>query len=142
MTDVGPWHVAHLFVLGLWGGLVAGEFVLELTPKTDDERTLAARVHYWMDLVLELPLLSAVVLTGVVLAVRASPLTSLHWLKIGAGLVAVGVNLWCVVHVVLRHRRTSNVLELRRHGRWVRITAIGVPFGAVALYLGLTYFAR
>jgi hypothetical protein len=118
---MGPWHTAHLIALGLWGGL---------------------KLHYLMDVAFELPLLAAVVVTGAVLASQAWPLSLLHWTKIGAATIAVAANLWCVVHVV-RRRRTGDLRAVRRHGRWVRVTAsVGVPFAAVALYLGLVYFAR
>lgn len=137
-----PWHFAHLAALGLWGGLVAAEGVVELTPRTDDERRHAAKLHYWMDLVIELPLLAAVSMTGAILASRAWPLSPLHWVKIGAGSIAVAANLWCVVHVAKR-RHVEDSLALRRHGRWVRATAsVGIPFAAVALYVGVAYFAR
>jgi hypothetical protein len=137
-----PWHLAHLAALASWGGLVAAEGVVELAPRTDDERRYAAKLHYWMDLVIELPLLGAVLLTGATLAARAWPLSLVGWVKIGAGLVAIGANLWCVTHVVARHRQGRDAEPLHRHGRAVRIAAsVGLPFAAVALYLGLSYFA-
>jgi len=135
--------MAHLIALGLWGGLVAGEAVVELKSRSDDECRYAAKLHYRMDLIVELPLLAAVLLTGAVLAARAWPFSALHWAKISAGLVAVCANLWCVRHVVIRYRRSEDVEALRRHGQWVRVTAsVGLPFAAVALYIGLAYFAR
>src|ERR1017187_960774 len=118
-----PWHLAHLIALGLWGGLVAGEAVVELKSRSDEECRQAAKLHYWMDIILDLPLPAAVVLTGAVLAMQARPLSPLHWAKIGAGLVAVSANLWCVAHVVTRYRRSEDVETLRRHGQWVRVTA-------------------
>ncbi len=48
-----------------------------------------------MDLLIELPLLAAVVVTGAVLAKRAWPLSTLHGVKIAAGSTAVAANLWC-----------------------------------------------
>jgi hypothetical protein len=137
------WHAAHLAALCVWGGLVAAEGVVELAPRTDDERRLAAELHYRMDLAVELPVLAAVVVTGAVLAARVWPLSPLHWAKIAAGLAAVGANLWCVVHVVVRRRQANEGPALQRHGRWVRVTAsVGVPCAAVALVIGLTYFAQ
>jgi hypothetical protein len=137
-----PWHLAHLVSLGLWGGLVAGEIVVELVSRSDDERRHAAKLHYWMDLLVELPLLAAVVLTGVVLVAHAWPLSTVHWVKIGGGLIAVGANLWCVAHVIARYRRANDAQALRAHGRRIIAAAfVGVPFAAVALYLGLVYFA-
>jgi len=137
------WRSAHLIVLGLWGGLVAAEGVVELAPRSDEARRFSAELHYWMDMLVELPVLAAVLATGVVLAARAWPLSPLHWVKIAAGLVAVSANLGCVAHVVLRRRRIGDLSQLRHHGRRVRLTAsVGLPFAAVALYVGLAYFAR
>jgi hypothetical protein len=137
-----PWHMAHLIALGLWGGLVAAEGVVELAPRSDVERRFAATLHYWMDLLIEIPVLAAVVLTGTVLVVHVWPLSPLLCLKVVAGLVAVGANAWCVVHVVRRKKRDEPD-ALRREGRLVRLTAtVGLPFAAVALYLGLGFFAR
>lgn len=63
-------------------------------------------------------------------------------MKVGAGLAAVAANLWCVAHVVARKRRSDDPAAVTRHARWVRVTAtVGLPFGAVALYLGLAYFS-
>lgn len=136
------WHLAHVAALGLWGGLVLAEGVVELASRTEDELRHAATLHYWMDVLVEVPLLAAVLVTGAVLCARAWPLSAIHWVKIGAALVAVAVNLWCVAHVIERRRRIDDAASLRRHGRRVRIAAIGVPFAAVALYLGLVHFAR
>jgi hypothetical protein len=129
--------------LGLWGGLVAAEMVVELRSRTPEEMRHAAALHYWIDVLLELPLLAAVLVTGAVLVASAWPLTPLHWVKVGAGLLAIAANLWCVGHVLRRNRTASDAAALARHARWVRVTAaFGLPFGAIALYLGLAYFAR
>jgi hypothetical protein len=142
-TAMEPWHTAHLLSLGLWGGLVAAEGVVELTPRTDEQLRFAATLHYWMDVLVELPLLAAVIVTGAVLTAAAWPLSPLHWVKVAAGLAAVGANLWCVAHVIARRRRLGELEQVRRHGKRVRMTAaVGIPLGAVALVLGLSYFAR
>jgi len=136
------WHAGHLFALGMWGGLVAAEGVVELAPRNDEERRLAARLHYWMDLLIELPILAAVVTTGAMLLGSAWPPSPLVWVKIGAGLLAVAANLWCVVHVIVRYRQLGDAGALRRHGRLVRLTAtVGLPSAALALFLGLSHFA-
>jgi hypothetical protein len=138
-----PWHLAHVVALGLWGGLVFAEGVVELASRTEDELRHAAKLHYWMDVLVEVPLLAAVLATGAVLAARAWPLSAIHWVKIGAALVALGANLWCVAHVIARRRRMDDLAALRRHGQRVRVSAvIGVPFAAIALYVGLIHFAR
>lgn len=135
-------HIAHLFALGLWGGLVLAETVVEVSAGDDEQLRAAARLHYWIDLCVELPLLAAVLITGAWLTARAWPLTGLHAVKIALALVAIGCNLYCAVHVVLRYRRADDTTALRHHNRHVRLSFLGLPAGLAALFIGLTYFAR
>jgi len=138
-----PWHVAHLVSLSLWGGLVLAEGVVELTTRNDQDRAQAAKLHYWMDVLVEVPLLAAVLLTGAVLVARAWPPSMILLVKVCAGLTAVGVNAWCVGHVVMRYQHRDDAVLLRRHSSRVRAAgAIGGPFAAIAVLLGFTYFMR
>ncbi len=137
-----PLHLAHVILVSVWGGFVMAEGVLELTSREEVALRVAARVHYWMDLLAELPLLAGVLLTGTVLAVRAWPLSTLHWVKIAAGLIAIGANLTCVLVVILRYRRLDDRASLFRHSRHVRLTGVGVPFALLAAYLGLAFFRQ
>ncbi len=134
-------HVAHLVALGLWGGVVLAEGVLEVHGQRGEaEGAFAARVHHWIDLVCEIPLLLAVLATGAILAWRA-PMTTTHLVKIACGLFAVGVNVWCV-GVVVRRRRAADAGDAAEVTRGTRLVflaiKLGVPAAAVALYLGFT----
>lgn len=131
---------AHLVAVSLWGGVVLAEAVIELSPRDDAALAEAARLHATIDVLIELPLLVIVLATGGLLAARAWPPAPLLVAKLAAGLVAVGLNLYCVVHVLLRKARAHDVVLLRRHSSRVRLSAIGVPFGLAAAYLGITYF--
>ncbi|MBI5493600.1 MAG: hypothetical protein HY904_01155 [Deltaproteobacteria bacterium] len=133
-------RLAHLFLLGLWGGLVLGEIVLELTATDEASRRHAARLHYWLDLCVELPLLVGVVSSGVVLAWLVWPLSWLHGVKLALAGVALGCNAVCVV-LVIRRRQTQGD-DLLRWARRVRWTGAGIPFGAAALGMGLWFFHR
>jgi hypothetical protein len=138
-----PLHFAHLAVLAAWGGLVLAEIVIELSSRTTDDKRHAARLHYRLDVILELPMLAAVLGTGLALAIRAWPLTPLHIAKIGAGLAAIAANLYCVVQVVLRRQRVNDEVRLAAHTRRVFASAIvGVPFGLLAGCLGFLFFRR
>jgi hypothetical protein len=137
-----PLHLTHLILISLWAGLVLGESVLELAAHDQAGRRQAAAIHYWMDVLIELPLLLAVLATGAWLAWRAWPLTPLHLFKIGAALVAVGLNLYCIGVVLVRYRRIDDDAALVRLGRRVRLSALGIPFAMVAAYIGLFYFRR
>jgi hypothetical protein len=140
VTGVDHLGLAHLIVLGLWGGIVLGELVLELSPKTESDHRLVARVHYLTDLFIELPLLAGVVATGLLLERRVEAHTTLHWVKLALAFTAIGTNVWAAITVVRRQRATDPA-EVVRLTRQVRLSGLGVPFGLGALYIGLRYFA-
>ncbi len=136
-----PLRVAHLVVLSSWAGVVLAEVVVELAARDPASRRQTAILHYWIDLLFELPILAGVLVTGAWLTVRQWPLTPLHWVKIAAGLGAVAANLACVLLVVLRKRRLDDDEALLRHGARVRRSAlVGVPLAAVAAYVGFAYY--
>ena len=135
--------LTHLISLCLWGGLVLGEIVLELAPRDAGERRAAARFHHLIDLAVEIPLLAVVVASGVLLAIRAWPLSPLHDLKIAAALIAIGANAVCVGLVVARRRRLDDPAALASYRRRIAVTvAVGLPCGLLAFILGLRYFVH
>jgi hypothetical protein len=109
--------MVHLIMLSLWGGVVATEAVIEVYPFRKRELHAATiRFHYWIDLLVELPLVLAVIATGAVLFFFTDVLTPLRYIKIGFGGAAVAVNLFCIVVVVKRGRRlVDNAAE---EGLW------------------------
>jgi hypothetical protein len=133
---------AHLVLVALWGGVVATEAVIELYPRRHrglHEPTI--RLHYWIDLLVELPLLVAIVASGAWLVVRAWPLSVTHLVKLGCVLVPLAANLTCIA-LVLRRRRRLEAGEAeadlwRRTRRIYAAFAVGVPFALVAAGLGL-----
>lgn len=105
---VGVLSMIHLVVLAMWGGVVATEAVIEVAPfRLRELHPAAIRFHFWIDLLVELPLVLAVVATGAALAFTIDPFTPLHWAKIGLGGLAVAVNLFCIVVVVRRGRQLA-----------------------------------
>jgi len=93
----------HLMMLSLWGGVVATEAVIEVLPFRRRELHAATiRFHYWIDLLVELPLVLAVIATGIALFFLTDVLTPLHYVKVCFGGAAVAVNLFCIVVVVRR----------------------------------------
>lgn len=131
----------HLVVLCLWGGVVAAESVLELLPfRKRDFHSNSIEYHFWIDLLVELPLIAAVVTTGTILVVLAWPITGMHLVKIGCALVAVSANLICVA-LVLRRRRLMNAGSgedalWKTTRRIVLCAVVGLPFAAAATGLG------
>ena len=98
--------MVHLIMLSLWGGVVATEAVVELYPfRRKELHPAAIRFHYWIDLLVELPLVLAVIATGTALALSMDALSGLHWVKILLGATAVSINLFCIIVVVRRGRR-------------------------------------
>jgi hypothetical protein len=129
-------------MLGMWLGVVITEALFEFTASDADSLRAAARFHYNVDKFGELPVLFAVLVTGMVLAVRAWPLTPLHFIKIALSLAAVGSNLICTLWVFQRRRvKDVNLLLGFRRRIW-SLAALGVVFAAPALYIGLVYFRK
>ena len=79
--------LAHLVLLGVWAGVVAAEAVLELMPRRRPQlHTYTVRAHYWIDLLVELPVILGVTISGMVLLSMVWPPTTLpattrrdHW---------------------------------------------------------------
>jgi hypothetical protein len=93
----------HALVLVAWAGVVATEAVLKLYPfRRHQLHEHTIRCHYWIDLLVELPLVVAVIGTGIALATLCWPLTQVHLLKIACVLVPLGSNLACIGLVVQR----------------------------------------
>lgn len=134
MPPLVTWHV---ILVCIWLGLVLAETVIEFSVRKDDDLRKAAQLHYRIDCLLEVPVVLSVLATGIALMVPFWPLSRLLWIKIGCGLVAIAVNLYCAVLVALRYRRRDDAKELQRLSRDILRTWLGVPFGLAAFYLGL-----
>lgn len=132
--------LAHLMLLSAWAGVVLAESVVELLPRrVPSIRDAAIRLHFAIDLVVELPLLVAVVASGVWLA-SGRPLDARLLVKIGAGLVAVTANGVCVAAVIRRARLLAGGALPAAVDRWSKVVlgtaVVGLPFAVLALLLG------
>lgn len=139
-----PLAMMHLVVLSLWGGVVATEAVIELYPFRHREQHAATiRLHYWIDLLVEAPLVLAVAATGVALVLALDDVTPLHLVKLGFAGAAVAVNVFCIAVVVRRGRRLERGggdAPLWRASRIVLACfAAGLLFAAVAAALGFGF---
>ncbi len=131
----------HLMVLSLWGGVVATEAVIEIYPfRNRDIHPATIRLHYWIDLLVEAPLVLAVVVTGASLLYLTRPITPLHLLKVGFAGAAVAVNIFCIVVVVRRGRRLEQSVADDRLWKASRVVlacfAVGLLCAAVAATAG------
>lgn len=136
--------MVHLVVLSMWGGVVATEAVVELLPfRRKALHTATIRFHYWIDLLVELPLVLAVIATGVTLLVLTQTVTQLLVIKVVLGGAAVLVNLFCITVVVKRGRgfdRNADEASLWRASRTVLACfAIGILCAAGAAVLGFRF---
>jgi len=136
--------MVHLIMLSLWGGVVATEAVIELYPfRRRELHPAAIRFHYWIDLLVELPLVLAVIATGTALALSMDALSGLHWAKILLGATAVAINLFCIVVVVRRGRRLDRDDSSEPLWRASRIVlacfALGLLAAAGAATLGFRF---
>ncbi len=134
---MSPLVALHVILVCIWLGLVLAETIIEFSGHQDDDLLKAAQLHYRIDCFLEIPIVLAVLLTGIVLSIQFWPLSRLLGIKIGCAMVAIAVNLYCAVLVILRYRRRDDPKELQRLSRDILKTWLGVPFGLAAFYLGL-----
>lgn len=131
--------MGHLIVLSAWAGVLLVEVVIERLGERHDMTALAVQAHFWIDVLVELPLVAGVLLTGTVLLARGWPPSGSHVVKLVAAAGAIAINLYCAVIVIVRHRVRDDADAVRRYGRHVRLSVLGVPFGVLAAYLGFVH---
>ncbi|CAE6851650.1 hypothetical protein R75461_07503 [Paraburkholderia nemoris] len=130
----------HAAAVCAWFGLIAAEAVLELREHEPAERRLIASIHAWIDILIEVPLIALVLVTGAMLLARAWPAPPLLMLKVGAGLIAVVANLICVVLVRARVKATDDAC-VSKLTRQIRFTGLATPFGLAAMIIGFGFLA-
>jgi hypothetical protein len=135
--------IGHLIMLSMWGGVVATEAVVEIYPfKKREFAEATSAFHYWIDLLVELPLVLAVIATGIGLVYLSDQITRLHIVKIGFGSLAIGVNLFCIAVVLRRDRRRlagAPSGQLRKASLMVLVCfAVGLLCAAAAAVLGFS----
>lgn len=133
-------HTAHLMLVSVWLGIVLAETALELLGRVPEHAAFTARVHYWIDLCFEVPVVVLVLVTGILLLGQALPLTNLLLVKILLALVAIAANFICAGLVFFRKRLLASPEGLSRMTRRITLTWLAVPFGLGALIMGLKYF--
>ncbi len=135
-----PLRLAHLWALATWGGVVLAELIVEIAARDDAGHAQASRLHFWIDVLIEVPLLITIVATGSMLLGRTGGLSQALAVKLGCAFTALTLNAYCVFLVVLRHNAIADPAEVRRLSRRIRWTGAGIPFGLAALWIGLTRF--
>jgi putative copper export protein len=137
---MSPALFLHLLLLGVWLGCLAVEGVIELAGKRDPlALPIAARLHRTIDLWVEIPAFSGVLVTGLLLLPRA-PWSDLLAVKIALGCFAIAVNVACVVPVMRRRAAAerSDGEAMQRQSRWIYLAfVVGLPAGIAAFAIGV-----
>ena len=98
----------HLVAAGTWLGCVLTEALFEraLLDKGPEQELLLAGLHKRVDLVVEMPAILVVLVTGAFLFQGAAPSALLHT-KVAFGLLAIVANAYCVWLVFRRFNQAT-----------------------------------
>jgi hypothetical protein len=119
--------------VGVWLGCVITEALFEraLLGKGREQELILARLHRRVDLFVEIPAFSVVLITGIFMFVGTSSGALLNT-KIGFGLFAIAANIYCVRLVF----RRATAAESDQWQEFSRLDALQHKLGAVVA-LGL-----
>jgi hypothetical protein len=102
----------HLSFIAIFIGMYMVEAVIELYPAFSKGDVAlhhgTIRLHFWIDILVELPVMSVVIATGITMAVLVDKLTALHIVKISSVAMFVLIAVWCPVNVIRRHIQLKN----------------------------------
>ncbi len=134
--------ILHLIFVATWGGIVMTESVLEIVAKKKNENLKSISVfHYWIDLLVELPVIMAVLATGVALFILTESITILHIVKISFAVMAILANLYCIYNVIKRyqavHSGECRDTLLKKTNPVMLSGIIGIPIGIIVFSIGL-----
>jgi hypothetical protein len=134
--------VVHLVLVGIWLGCVLTEALFEraLLGKGRPQELILVGLHKRVDLMVELPALIGVLVTGAMLLAGAGESSVLHT-KIAFGLLAIFANLYCVWLVFRRAKAATTgdwaqfeTLDHLQH-KWGAVVLVGI---LMALGLGVS----
>ena len=97
-------HLGHLIFIAVWIGLILSELAMEFFSSEPHVLRITAQVHYRIDVLFEIPVIFGILITGYFLMLRVPQLTTLHYVKISAALIAITANLFCAWVVLVRKR--------------------------------------
>ncbi len=133
----------HLVFAGIWLGCVLTEALFEraLLGKGHEQELILVELHKRVDLMIEVPAFVVVLATGSVM-LASVPATGMLYLKVGAGLIAIAANIYCVWLVFRRaaaaksgYREQFAALDHQQH-RYGAIVLAGIVLPlALGLYL-------
>ena len=119
----------HLCLVAGFLALYACETVVEGSHARDDLHPTAIRMHYLIDIFLEIPLMIGIFATGVILSFQVEEVTTAHAWLIALGTIVV----FSCIFVFFRFVRTRRRLLDNENIDYARLDAIRKQFGIVTL---------
>jgi hypothetical protein len=89
MPTIHSVSVVHLCLVAAFLALYACEVVVEASHQRDELHPIAIRIHYLLDVFVEIPLVSGILVSGVVLTLLLEEITTPHVWLIACGTVVV-----------------------------------------------------
>jgi hypothetical protein len=138
--------VVHIVFVGIWLGCVITEALFEraLLGKGRAEELILVGLHKRVDLIVEIPAILVVLITGGLLLTSASPSSELYT-KIAFAFIAIVANIYCVWLVFRRAKAAEagewesfSALDHLQH----KYGAVVLVFILVALGIGVYLFAK
>jgi hypothetical protein len=127
----------HLMLVSFWFGLWAAETVLELSARDPQSTRTIASLHRWIDVLFEMPVAIAVLITGGALLARMWPVGPLALVHAAAGVIPAAVNLLCFGYVYAR-AKTDDEARARDLTRKVKLTGYAIPVAVIAMVIGFS----
>lgn len=143
--------VVHLSMIFMFLGVFAAESVLELSAfmgeQSREKLFQNIRVHYWIDNLVELPVVFAVIASGIAMIFLVDKLTTLHYIKIACVAAMFISALPCAIIVNRRYHalKKGHPEDKLRQSTITMIRAVSFlmsPFliGALCLGFYLAFF--
>lgn len=134
---------AHASFATLWLGCILTEALFEraLLLEGHDGRLTLAHLHVRVDKIIEIPAICGVFFTGLIMFLQGSHSSPAFHTMLGAGLIAIAANLYCVMLVfqrrdaaVLADWPRFDALDHRQH-KVGAVVLVGVLVALVSGYL-------
>jgi hypothetical protein len=119
----------HLCLVAAFLSMYACEAVVEGSHARDELHPTAIRIHFLIDVFLEIPLMIGIFATGVVLSFQVAEITTLHAWLIACGTIVVFSCIFCFFRFVRTRRRLLDAEPIDH----ARLVAIRNQFGIVTL---------
>jgi len=135
----------HLCLVAAFLALYACETIVEGSHAEDKLHPTAIRLHFLMDIFLEIPLMIGIFATGVILAFQVEEITTPHAWLIACGTIVVFSCIFCFFRFVRtrRHLLDRDTIDPARHvairTRFAIVT-LGILTPALLVALGIGFW--